>query len=106
MTELAAPTPIKLGVPQTRQWLRLWRRARHSTGILVGAGLLIVLAIVTLSAPVLTSYDPVLMTPKDRLKPPGPANIFGTDQFGRDMLTRTLYEGQMSVQVGDVSSPL
>lgn len=106
MTELAAPSPINLGAPQARQWLRLWRRARHSTGILVGAGLLVWLVLLTLSAPTLTAYDPILMTPKDRFKPPSITHLFGTDQFGRDVFTRTLYGGQISLQVGVVSVAL
>jgi peptide/nickel transport system permease protein len=85
---------------------RLWRRLRRSRGILVGSVVLIVLISLALAAPWLTRYDPIKVTPRDRLKPPSATHLMGTDDFGRDVLTRLLYGGRVSLQVGIASVSL
>ncbi|PYO29183.1 MAG: peptide ABC transporter permease, partial [Candidatus Rokuibacteriota bacterium] len=42
-------------------------------------------------APWITPYDPTVLGLEGGLQPPGPAHWFGTDQLGRDILTRVLY---------------
>ena len=64
------------------------------------------LALVILSAAFafLSPYEPTAQTPKDRLLPPSATNWFGTDDLGRDVLTRTLYGGRISRVVGLLST--
>ena len=78
----------------------LWRmvRRRRITG--VGAGLILLVVLAALAAPVLSSYDPTALNVADRLLPPGRAHPFGTDEFGRDILSRTLYGARLSLLVG------
>jgi peptide/nickel transport system permease protein len=106
MTDVAAPVSLRLTSPRRREWLRLWGRARRSTGVLVGTAVLSILVLAAVMAPLLSSFDPIEMTPKIRLQPPSPEHVFGTDQFGRDIFTRTLYGGRISLQVGIVSVAL
>lgn len=54
-------------------------------------------------APYLTSYDPVGRNAAQRLMPPSAEFLMGTDALGRDVLTRILYGGQISLQVGFLS---
>lgn len=65
---------------------------------------IIVLALIVLSAvfaPLLTSYDPSIGKVTMRLKPVGtPGHILGTDELGRDMLTRLLFGGRLSLTMG------
>jgi peptide/nickel transport system permease protein len=64
---------------------------------------LFVIAIIVLAAifaPHLSSFDPIGRNSKDRLHPPSAEYILGTDSLGRDVLTRILYGGQISLQVG------
>ena len=67
-------------------------------------GLFILSAIVVLCAfaPLFTSYDPVKdMVLSDMLLPPGsPGHLLGTDDYGRDILSRLLYGGRSSVLTG------
>lgn len=67
-------------------------------------GLFILSAIVALCAfaPLFTSYDPVKdMVLSDMLLPPGsPGHLLGTDDYGRDILSRLLYGGRSSVLTG------
>ena len=78
----------------------LWRmvRRRRITG--VGGGLILLAVAAALAAPLLSSYDPNALNVSDRLLPPGHAHPFGTDEFGRDILSRTLYGARLSLLVG------
>lgn len=67
---------------------------------IICASFLIILVLSTIFAGQLTSFDPKAMTPMERLKPPSAVHWFGTDSFGRDVFTRTLYGGQVSITVG------
>jgi peptide/nickel transport system permease protein len=70
-----------------------------------GLGLLLVLAAVlgATFAPYLTPYDPISLNPPARLQGPGPEHLLGTDQLGRDTLTRILYGGRVSLAVAGAS---
>ena len=77
-----------------------WRmvRRRRITG--VGAALIFAAVAGASAAPLLTPYDPVALNVPDRLLGPGRAHPFGTDEFGRDILSRTLYGARLSLLVG------
>jgi peptide/nickel transport system permease protein len=69
-------------------------------------GLVIVAAfgLMALLAPLIAPYDPYLVSLGDRLKPPSPAHLLGTDEIGRDMFTRIMYGGRISLMIGLVPS--
>jgi len=68
---------------------------------LVSLGVLIALAASAVFAPVLTTYDPNFGEAADRLQPIGSAgHLLGTDEQGRDMVTRLLYGGRLSLIAG------
>src|SRR3989442_10335702 len=78
----------------------LWRmvRRRRITGL--GAALILIAVAGAVAAPLLAPYDPVELNVPDRLLGPGRAHPFGTDEFGRDILSRTLYGARLSLLVG------
>jgi peptide/nickel transport system permease protein len=51
-------------------------------------------------APWIARYDPEMVSLADRLQPPGSSHWLGTDEYGRDVLTRLLYGGRVSLAVG------
>jgi peptide/nickel transport system permease protein len=55
------------------------------------------------TAPWITQYDPVDQNLTEALSPPSRQHLFGTDQFGRDILTRVIYGTRISLWVGFVS---
>src|SRR5688500_1754267 len=106
MAELELTAPLTLTATHPSQASRLWRRVRLSTGVSVGASILVVLIALTISASLLTSYDPIKINSNESTQPPNGLHPFGTDNFGRDILTRVLYGGRISLQVGVVSVAL
>lgn len=65
-------------------------------------GLIVVLLVIVLAilAPVLSSYDPLALDTVNRLKPCSGEHLFGTDTMGRDVFTRVLYGARISLTVG------
>jgi len=68
--------------------------------VLAAAGLLGAIIVVALLAPWITPYDPQKMDIINRLKPPGSAHWFGSDEFGRDVLARVMLGARLSLLVG------
>jgi peptide/nickel transport system permease protein len=101
-TTFSNPNALAVAADRTRQHLVLRRLARNR-GAVVGAIILILLVLAGLMAPLITSYDPLEMAPKDRLQPPGPAHWFGTDNFGRDIFARVVYGTRISLPMGLIS---
>lgn len=79
---------------------RRFRFVSRHLALVIGATLLTVLVLLALAAPLLAPFDPVALDVTHRLRPPGPPHWFGTDNFGRDVFSRTLYGGRISLLVG------
>ncbi|MER9294762.1 ABC transporter permease [Mesorhizobium sp. M0510] len=79
------------------------RLARRHPLILVGGGLLALLIILALAAPLYVG-DPVNMDPFKRLQPPSTEMWFGSDNLGRDVFARTIFGARISVMVGLLSA--
>lgn len=67
---------------------------------LIGLIILVVLVLAAAFAPYITGYAPQKLSIVNRLKPPSMAHWFGTDEFGRDVFTRAVYGGRLSLFVG------
>ncbi|MBQ8093609.1 MAG: ABC transporter permease [Clostridia bacterium] len=64
---------------------------------------ILVLVFIAVFAPYLTPYEPNVNKARDRFQSPNPEHPFGTDQFGRDILTRVFYGCRISLSVGIIS---
>ena len=67
------------------------RRRRRVTSLSIGLKLVAVLVLTALLAPLLAPFDPNMQTISARLLPPSAQHWFGTDGFGRDLLSRVIY---------------
>ena len=76
------------------------RRFRRNRGAVIGLALVALLVVVAVLAPVLAPYAPDAQDLRARLRPPGRAHLFGTDEFGRDILSRVLYGARISLFTG------
>lgn len=93
----AEPAPAARG--------RLGRSLRRNWAALLGLALLGLLVLAAAAAPLLAPYDPQLNNLGARLRAPAPFSgdwryLLGTDQLGRDVLSRLLYGGRVSLSVG------
>jgi peptide/nickel transport system permease protein len=76
------------------------RRLHRSLGALVGLAIVLVLLLVSLGADVLAPYSPVSNAPAETFQTPNRTHLLGTDQFGRDMLSRLMHGSRISLAVG------
>lgn len=81
----------------------LWKRLRKNHLAVIGGGLLAVFLVMALFAPLLAPYDPLAQDLYNRLKPPSLDHPFGTDDFGRDILSRVIYGSRISLRIGVVA---
>ncbi len=100
MTKQRFPIPTRKTVPRHEYAPVPHRRIRTNPVALVSLCFLIALALAVLSAPLLTHYDPLTMSPDQQLLPPSKDHPAGTDLFGRDVFTRILYAGRLSLGIG------
>src|SRR3546814_1278859 len=77
-------------------WYQLSRSPLAVAGLVIIVGVLLVMAL----APVISPYDPNALDLRSRLAPPGPEHWLGTDQVGRDLLSRIIWGARVSVTVG------
>ena len=75
---------------------------RKPTG-LVGLGVVLIVILVAISAPIISPFDPVKQAKGKELIPPGAPFFLGTDEFGRDIFSRLIYGSQISLMVAVVS---
>ena len=80
--------------------LRHFKRHRLA---LFGAGIVLALVMAAVLAPVLAPHHPLEQHPYQRLQTPSLANPLGTDDFGRDILSRIIYGARISLRIGLVS---
>ena len=82
------------------------RRLFHAPGAVVGLTTVVLLVGSASLAPVLVPASPTQMNLFARLQPPSGAHFMGTDEFGRDILSRVLHAGRLSLLVGVVAVTL
>jgi peptide/nickel transport system permease protein len=91
-----ASSPVVAGGERFKLARMLLRRRTALIGLVV----LVVLVLAAIFAPYITGYAPQKLSIVNRLKPPSGAHWFGTDEFGRDVFTRAVYGGRLSLFVG------
>jgi peptide/nickel transport system permease protein len=96
--ESAAVSPDRLA--------RLRRTLRRHPTLIVGGLTLLVIVTAAAFAPLWWTGDPLQMRPIQRLRSPSALSWFGTDHFGRDIYTRTIYGARVSLAVGAAVSLL
>jgi peptide/nickel transport system permease protein len=82
----------------------VWRLLRHKIG-LAGVVVLVLIALAAIFAPVVAPHDPMTQNLKARFAEPGsPGYLLGADSFGRDILSRLIWGGRLSLSVGIIAS--
>jgi peptide/nickel transport system permease protein len=94
------PTVREARLAPSRWWQRFLRNPR----VVVGLVTICALYLIALLAPVLALQDPNAQALLQRLKPPSPQHWMGTDQLGRDLLSRAIWAARVSLGVSLVAT--
>lgn len=99
---VSADIEVSLRPERSLASLAISRLVKNRLAVL---GLVILSALVLAStlAPVFTRYGPTAMDTSNRFQPPSAHHLMGTDQFGRDLFSRIVYAGRVSLTVGIIS---
>jgi peptide/nickel transport system permease protein len=100
IAELDANSQALLTQEEEKQSVVIWRRFRKHKLAVVGMIMISLLVFMAVAAPVVAPYDPLRIVLKERNMGPSIAHWLGTDELGRDMLSRLLYAGRISLPVG------
>jgi peptide/nickel transport system permease protein len=84
-------------------WRRAVRRLVKRRGAMVGIVVVLFFVLVAVAAPLIAPYDPVATSWSAVRKPPSPEHWFGTDEIGRDVLSRVIFGARASLLAGVVS---
>ncbi|MHB8645764.1 MAG: ABC transporter permease [Thermomicrobiales bacterium] len=93
---IVKPEPL---VVRPRRANGLFRRLIRSPLIIFWGGVLLVLVLLAIFAPIVAPYDPIKQS-ADLLQPPSRQYLFGTDELGRDILSRIIFGARISLTVG------
>lgn len=92
----------EIAVPVVERRAAFAGALRHNPLLVVGAALALAIVLVTLLAPVIAPAPGdagTVIHAENTLLPPSAHHLFGTDDFGRDILTRVLYGGRISLRI-------
>jgi peptide/nickel transport system permease protein len=96
----SAAQPLVDRLPFSRRHPVLWRLWRRKLG-LVGLMIVVVVGLAALFAPLVAPHDPLQQDLKQRFVGPGTSGyLLGADKFGRDILSRLIYGGRISLAIG------
>ena len=94
----------RAGLEPRSKWAQRWRSSVRALGknpnMAIGFGILVVISFFTIFAGSVDRYDPLKLQPLDRLLAPSAEHWFGTDNTGRDVYSRTVHGGRVSMLVG------
>jgi peptide/nickel transport system permease protein len=96
----AIPQPAR---PPTSNTARAWGRLRRNRAALVGLVIVAVLIFAAIFAPFLAPDNPYIVSLDARLQSPGGAHLLGTDELGRDILSRLIFGARIALYVGIVT---
>jgi peptide/nickel transport system permease protein len=100
---MAVLTTADLDLDDARPGVRTWRRLLARKGGVIGLAIIVLFVLVAVLAPLIAPYDPAQQNWTSIRKPSSLAHWFGTDESGRDLLSRVIFGGRASLLAGVVS---
>jgi peptide/nickel transport system permease protein len=97
---VAIPVIVVPQISERGHWRLAFERFRAHKPALAGIAVLSLLAMLSAAVPLISPYDPERTALLVIYEPPSPTHPFGTDGLGRDLATRILYGGRVSLSVG------
>jgi peptide/nickel transport system permease protein len=84
----------------------IWHAYRRHKPAMVGTVIILIFALAAIFAPYISPWDPEKTNLDAMLQPPSAQHLMGTDELGRDLLTRILYGGRVSLSIGVMAMAL
>ena len=84
----------------------IWHAYRRHKPAMVGTAIILIFALSAIFAPYISPWDPEKINLDAMLEPPSVKHLMGTDELGRDLLTRILYGGRVSLSIGVMAMAL
>ncbi|MEN2984248.1 MAG: oligopeptide ABC transporter permease [Dictyoglomaceae bacterium] len=81
-------------------WKIAWKRLAKNRLALVGLSIVLIIVIIAIFADYIAPYDPLKVDLSKHLLPPSREHLLGTDEFGRDILSRIIFGARVSLQIG------
>ena len=103
MTAIGITTAAAAAPANAKPWRRAVRRLVKRRGAMAGAVVVLFFVVVAVAAPLIAPYDPVATSWSAVRKPPSLEHWFGTDEIGRDVLSRVIFGARASLLAGVVS---
>jgi len=103
MTAIGIMTATAAAPAHAKPWRRAVRRLVKRRGAMVGAVVVLFFVVVAVAAPLIAPYEPVATSWSAVRKPPTLEHWFGTDEIGRDVLSRVIFGARASLLAGVVS---
>jgi peptide/nickel transport system permease protein len=85
---------------QIREFFFTVKLLRKNPSAVVGFIIITAMVFMALSAPYVSPYDPIKINLPERLSPPSISHVFGTDELGRDILSRVMHGARISLRIG------
>ncbi len=103
MTAVPVDSARERELPDDQPWKRALRRLVHRRGAMVGAGVVLFFVLVAIFAPLIAPYAPTATDWGAVRKAPSWAHWLGTDEIGRDVLSRVIFGARASLEAGVIS---
>ncbi|PYP19527.1 MAG: glutathione ABC transporter permease GsiD [Gemmatimonadetes bacterium] len=103
MTTISHTPPRVAAVPAVQTSRTVLRRLRRRPLVIAAFAVLALFVILALAAPLLAPHDPIALIPGAVLRPPSRSFPLGTDELGRDVLSRVIHGARISLRIGLVT---
>ena len=100
MTASALPDVAAADASEENPWARAWRRLKRRKGAMAGLAVVVLFVLVAVFAPLVAPYDPIATSWSAVRKAPSAAYWLGTDEVGRDLLSRIIFGARASLSAG------
>ena len=88
----------------TRFWNAIWKFIKTKSLGAAGGAIILIMILATIFADFITYHDPYELSYDLQFSPPSLTHPFGTDEFGRDLLTRCIYGARIALFIGFATS--
>jgi peptide/nickel transport system permease protein len=93
----------KVRNPRMERWSAFYKQMKKNKMAMIGGYIILFYILVAIFGPLIAPYDPLEIDLMNKLQPPSIEHLMGTDDKGRDVLSRIIYGSQLSLTVGVVS---